>query len=167
MPLSADTDYFIARPDVVLRATPGGGAARNHLILGDWLRFLNDTHGDFVKIRCRGAEGWVREEDVTETRALEVNFVDIGQGDGCHIVTPDDEIILIDAGVGTNMERFLSWRYNLRGRNVKRAPDFDPAKPEKDPWLIDYVIVSHPDNDHYLGFRQVFDNCQSALKRDP
>lgn len=165
MPLSTDTDYFIARPDVVLRATPGGGAARNHLILGDWLRFLNDTRGDFVKIRCRGAEGWVREDEVTETRALEVNFVDIGQGDGCHIVTPDDEIILIDAGVGSNMERFLSWRYNLRGRNVKRAPNFDPAKPEKDPWLIHYVIVSHPDNDHYLGFRQVFDNPKLAFDK--
>ena len=158
MPLSADIDYFIAAPDVVLRSTPGGGAARNHLILGDWLRFLDETDGDFVKIRCRNDEGWVRVADVTKSRALEINFVDIGQGDGCHIVTPDDEIILIDAGVGSNMDRFLSWRYNLRGRNVKRAPDFDPSKPEKDPWLVDYVIVTHPDNDHYLGFRQVFDN---------
>lgn len=158
MPLSPNKEYFIARASVILRTKPGGGAARNHLILGDWLRFLNETDGDFVKIKCRGDEGWVREDEVTETRALEINFVDIGQGDGCHIVTPEDEIILIDAGVGTNMERFLSWRYNLRGRNVKRAPDFDPARPEKAPWLIDYVVVSHPDNDHYLGFRQVFDN---------
>lgn len=165
MPLSTNTNYFIARPDVVLRATPGGKTARNHLILGDWLRYLNEAQGDFVKIRCRGAEGWVREDDVTTTRALEINFVDIGQGDGCHIVTPDDEIILIDAGVGANMERFLSWRYNLRSRNVKRAPDFDPAKPEKAPWSIDYVIVSHPDNDHYLGLRQVFDNPKLAFDK--
>lgn len=165
MPLSTTKNYYIARPDVVLRSQPGGGSARNHLILGDWLRFLGDTDCDFISIRCRGDEGWVREDDVTETRALEVNFVDIGQGDGCHIVTPDDEIILIDAGVGTNMERFLSWRYNLRGRNVRRAPDFDATEPERDPWLIDYVVISHPDNDHYLGFRQVFENPKLSFDK--
>lgn len=165
MPLSAGKHYFIARPDVVLCAAPGGDTARNHLILGDRLRFLAETDGDFVKIRCRGDEGWVREDDVTETRALEVNFVDIGQGDGCHIVTPDDEIILIDAGVGTNMERFLNWRYNLRYRNVRRAPDFDPSLPERDPWPIHYVIVSHPDNDHYLGFRHIFENPKLSFDK--
>ena len=165
MPLSADTVYFISRPDVVLRAAPGGGAAKNHLILGDWLRFLNETNGDFIKVRCRGDEGWLRHDDVTETRALEVNFVDIGQGDGCHIVTPDDEIILVDAGVSTNMERFLSWRYNLRRRNVRRAPDFNPSLPEDDPWLIHFVIVSHPDNDHYLGFRPVFENRKLSFDK--
>ncbi|MXQ06592.1 MBL fold metallo-hydrolase [Alphaproteobacteria bacterium GH1-50] len=165
MPFSTDKSYFIARPDVVLKSAPGGGSARNHLILGDWLRYLGDTDGEFIRIRCRGDEGWVHEDDVTETRALEINFVDIGQGDGCHIVTPDDEIILIDAGVGTNMERFLSWRYNLRSRNVRRAPDFDPAKPEREPWKIDYVVVSHPDNDHYLGFRQVFDNPKLSFDK--
>ncbi len=165
MPLSTDKDYFISRPDVVLRATPGGGAARNHLILGDWLEFMGETNGEFVKIRCRGDDGWVREVAVTEARALEVNFVDIGQGDGCHIVTPGDEIILIDAGVGTNMERFLNWRYSLRRRNVRRAPDFDPARDEKAPWQIDYVIISHPDNDHYLGLRPVFDNPKLAFAK--
>ncbi|MCQ8186634.1 ComEC/Rec2 family competence protein [Parvularcula maris] len=165
MSLSTDKDYFIARPDVVLRSAPGGGAARNHLILGDWLKFTGQTSERFVKIRCRGDVGWVLKEEVTEVRALEVNFVDIGQGDGCHIVTPDDEIILIDAGVGSNMERFLSWRYNLRGRNVKRAPDFDPEKAEKEPWLIDYVVMSHPDNDHYFGFEQVFQNPKLAFDK--
>ncbi len=158
MTLDTDKNYFIAKPSVVMRSKASGGDKINHVILGDWLRYLGEASGNKIKIRCRGDEGWVRADDVTETRALEVNFVDIGQGDGCHIVTPEDDIILIDAGVGTNMERFLSWRYNLRRRNVERAPDFDSDKPAKDPWTIDYVVVSHPDNDHYLGFRPVFEN---------
>lgn len=158
MTLDPTKNYFVAKPSVVMRKTASGGSAVNHLILGDWLRYLDEESGGKVKIRCRGDEGWVKKDDVSEDRALEVNFVDIGQGDGCHIVTPEDEIILIDAGVGTNMERFLSWRYNLRGRNVARASDFDSNEAAQEPWLINYVVVSHPDNDHYLGFRPVFEN---------
>jgi len=160
MTFKTEKNYFIAKPDVVLKERPTGRTPANHLILGDWLRFLGETEGDMIKVRCRGDEGWVHGDEISEDRALEVNFVDIGQGDGCHIVTPNDDIILIDAGVGSNMERFLSWRYNLRRRNVKRAPDFDPEDREDTPSLIDYVVISHPDNDHYLGFRPVFENLK-------
>ncbi|SLN28876.1 Metallo-beta-lactamase superfamily protein [Roseovarius litorisediminis] len=158
MTLVNEQTYYIAKPDVYLRAGPGSGAKENHLLLGDWLRYLGDTHGDWVKVRCRGDTGWLKEDQVTPTRALEVNFVDIGQGDGCHIVTPDDDIILIDAGEDDNMYRFLCWRYNLRSRNVARAPDFDPAKPAREPWKIDHVVISHPDADHYYGLRHIFDD---------
>ena len=157
MPLSTSKSYFVSKPDVYLRSTSSGGSKKNHLLLGDWLRVLDTTpEGGSIKVRCRGDVGWLRTDEFSEKRALEVNFVDIGQGDGCHIVTPDDDIILIDAGVGSNMNRFLSWRYNLRSRNVERAPDFDEDAPEQEPWLIDHVVISHPDNDHYYGFLDVF-----------
>lgn len=159
MPLSTSTNYFVSKADVYLRSTSSGGKKKNHLLLGDWLRVLDTTpKNGSIKVRCRGDEGWLKTNEFSEKRALEVNFVDIGQGDGCHIVTPDDDIILIDAGVGSNMNRFLSWRYNLRARNVKRAPDFDEDLTEQEPWLIDHVVISHPDNDHYYGFLDVFEN---------
>jgi beta-lactamase superfamily II metal-dependent hydrolase len=78
---------------------------------------------------------------------LEVNFVDIGQGDGCFIVTPDDKFILIDAGQGDNMFRFLRWRFALK-KNPTRKIEFDTA------------IMSHPDSDHYAGFEPLFDSNQ-------
>lgn len=164
MPLSTDKNYFVSKPEVYLRGTSSGGSKKNHLLLGDWLRVLDtsEEHGS-VKVRCRNTEGWLKTDEFSEQRALEVNFVDIGQGDGCHIVTPDDDIILIDAGVGSNMNRFLSWRYNLRSRNVERAPDFDSDKPSKAPWLIDRVVISHPDNDHYYGLKDVFENPKLAF----
>ncbi|MCG8605745.1 MBL fold metallo-hydrolase [bacterium] len=159
MPLDTSKNYFVSKPDVYLRSTPGRGSKKNHLLLGDWLRVLDPaTQNGSVKVRCRNTEGWLNTDEFSEERALEVNFVDIGQGDGCHIVTPGDDIIVIDAGVGSNMNRFLSWRYNLRSRNVKRAPDFDADEHEREPWLIDHVVISHPDNDHYYGFLDVFEN---------
>ena len=73
---------------------------------------------------------------------LEVNFIDVGQGDGCHIVTPDDKHFLIDAGESANMFRFLRWRFNLKDASVPPPPMT--------------VVISHSDTDHYLGFNEVF-----------
>jgi len=139
-------DYFVGKPSVVLKETKTGAGKINHLLLGDWLRYKGEHHTHkwttksgttrsaiYIKVRCRNDNGWLRLDEIQKERALEVNFVDIGQGDGCHIVTPKDEIMLVDAGKHDNMARFLSWRYNLRNRNVKRAPDFDPARKEKSP----------------------------------
>lgn len=167
--LDTDEWYFVAKPSVVLKGDKQGKQKINHLLLGDWLEYLGETYlhkwtdkkgknhsRRFVKVHCRNDDGWLALDEITSERALEVNFVDIGQGDGCHIVTPDDEILVIDAGVSDNMHRFLSWRYNLRYRNVRRAPDFDSQKKEKDPWKIDHVVMSHPDEDHYGGFTPVF-----------
>ena len=71
-----------------------------------------------------------------------MNFIDVGQGDGCHIVTPDDRHFLIDAGKSDNMFRFLRWRFNLKDASVA-PPPFT-------------VVVSHSDTDHYQGFGEVF-----------
>lgn len=164
MPLETNKSYFVSKPDVYLRSSPGSGSKKNHLLLGDWLRVLDtEEKNGAVKVRCRNTTGWLNVDDFSEQRALEVNFVDIGQGDGCHIVTPDDDIIVIDAGVGSNMNRFLSWRYNLRSRNVARAADFDPDESVREPWLIDHVVISHPDNDHYYGFLDVFENLKLKI----
>jgi len=119
--LKKNTDYFVRKPSVVLRSNKDGTGKINHLLLGDWLRYQGENHLHkwttskgkkksllYAKVFCRGDQGWLRIDDFDEERALEVNFVDIGQGDGCHIVTPDDEILLIDAGISDNMNRFLS-----------------------------------------------------------
>lgn len=103
--------YFVAEPSVVLRATKTGSGGVNHLLMGDWLEYQGKHHvkkwktdsgsersKTYVKVKCRGDQGWLELDEITDERALEVNFVDIGQGDGCHIVTPDDDVLLIDAG---------------------------------------------------------------------
>ena len=160
MTLVANRSYFVSEVDVVLRDRPTDDSdAKNHLIFGDWLKYLGEEQGAWAKVRCRGDSGWLRKKAFSEERALEVNFVDIGQGDGCHIVTPEDDIILIDSGVDDNMFRFLSWRYNLRGRKVAGVDGVEAGSHGvKPPMDIDHVVISHPDKDHYYGFKDLFES---------
>ncbi len=134
---------FAAYPSAVIYKFPGKKLRKNaiqHLLWGDWLKRLGSTQGKWVKVRARGETGWMHEDDIQTERLLEINFVDIGQGDGCFIVTPDDKFIVIDAGEGDNMYRFLRWRFG----GFKKKFTFESA------------VISHPDKDHYGGFNPLF-----------
>lgn len=134
-------EVYISYPSAVQFGTKGAaGSTRgekpvNQLLWGDWAR-IDEIDENWVGIRSRGRRGWVRKENLQTNRLLEVNFVDIGQGDGCHIQTPEDKAIVIDAGEGDNMYRFLRWRFG------KFAREF----------TFESFMISHPDKDHYLGF---------------
>ena len=67
---------------------------------------------------------------------LQINFVDVGQGDSTFIVTPSGKTILVDGG-------------------GSKSNDFDVGKNTLIPYIldkgytkIDYVIISHFDQDH-------------------
>ena len=96
----------------------------------------------YIKVRSRRQNGYILADEIQPNRILEVNFVDVGQGDGCHLVTPEDEHFIIDAGVSDNMFRFISWRFNLRNSKVK-PPKFT-------------AVITHSDQDHYRGFTKLF-----------
>jgi len=158
MELTKGKNYFVSASDTVLYTKANkSSAALNHLLMGDWMRYLGEHTASYAKMRCRNCTGWVRRKDFSDQRLLEVNFVDIGQGDGCHIVTPDDEIMLIDAGEDDNMHRFLSWRYNLRRRKVVGVDGVTNTDDNtRAPLEIDHIVITHPDKDHYYGFLNVF-----------
>lgn len=175
MPLNPEITYFLAVKEAVFHSNPVAvrATAVNHLILGDSMTFLNETVDDWSKFHCRGTDGWLKTADVTHQGILEINFVDIGQGDGCHIVTPAGEIILVDAGEGVgldsrqgdNMHRFLSWRYGLRKIKSPEIEEIGMDDPEAIEKLeIDYAIISHPDTDHYYGFLNIFKNPKIKIK---
>lgn len=130
---------YATYPSAVVYKTPGKTAVQ-HLIWGDWLKRLGSTQGKWVKVKARGDIGWMHEDDIQKDKLLEINFIDIGQGDGCFIVTPDDKFIVIDAGEGDNMHRFLRWRFG----GFKKKITFESA------------VITHPDKDHYGGFEPLF-----------
>lgn len=109
------------------------------LIWGDYVALTGAADGDWVPVHSRRTDGWMRAKDLQEERILEICFVDIGQGDGALLVTPDDQFMLVDAGETDNMYRFLSWRFNLHKEREKKI-EFPVA------------VISHPDQDHYKGF---------------
>jgi beta-lactamase superfamily II metal-dependent hydrolase len=137
---------FAGYPSAFMYDTKGGKKKVQHLLWGDWISITKDE-GDWLYVHSRGNDGWIKAKDVQREQLLEVNFVDIGQGDGCFIVTPDNKFILIDAGQGDNMFRFLRWRFGLKS-NPKRKIRFHTA------------IMSHPDSDHYAGFEPLFESGQ-------
>lgn len=177
MDLKLNTHYFVTQRDIVLRLRAEEKTSKNavnHLILGDYVKYLGTKDGDWVKVKSRGNEGWIKPEWLSDKRLLEINFVDIGQGDGCHIVTPKDEIILIDAGEGIgfdgkggdNMARFLNWRYNLRYRTVVGVDGAtNTTAGVKPPLEIDFAIITHPDLDHYFGFYNIFLNKKYKINK--
>ncbi len=119
-----------------------------HLLWGTWIEHQEVEQGDWAKVRIRGWDvnrqqkiGWMKKSDLTDGRILEVYFVDVAQGDGCLVITPDDKFHLIDAGEGWNMAAYIRWKFNLRHA--------------ANPITFENVIISHPDTDHYKGFREI------------
>lgn len=71
--------------------------------------------------------------------ALQVDFIDVGQGDSIFIRTPDRINVLIDAGEAEAGPEVVA---HLRRLGVKR---------------LDLVVMSHPHSDHIGGMPAVFE----------
>jgi beta-lactamase superfamily II metal-dependent hydrolase len=155
---------FAGYPDAVAFEKPDGKKAVEHLLWGFWVGDTGvregsykkkDIHGvlhkgKYAQVKLRGHRQlrWIPEHQIQKERLLEVIFVDIGQGDGCLIVTPEDKHIVVDAGEGDNMVRFLRWRYG----GFRQKFDFEAA------------VISHPDADHYKGFGALFDEPNAIFE---
>jgi beta-lactamase superfamily II metal-dependent hydrolase len=123
---------------------------------GDYVKLLNGSSLNYQEVHCRDADGWVEKKLLQSERVLEVNFIDVGQGDGCFIVVPDinpekDRFILVDAGVSSNMSHFLNWRFNFKGNNFNLP--------------IEYLIITHPDADHFMGFKEIINNNRCLINK--
>ncbi len=96
----------------------------------------------------------IKSKFVTDTRPLEIIFVDVGQGDGCVLITPErdgtERIMVIDAGKTHHMAEFLEQRFKI----VQNAANLK----------FHAAIVTHPDEDHYGGFTQIFRDTAAKFK---
>lgn len=72
----------------------------------------------------------------SESNELKVHYVDVGQGDSILVQTKDKNI-LIDAGTRKNSNNLISY---LKKQNIKK---------------LDYVIATHPHEDHIGGMPKV------------
>ncbi|MDX2507905.1 MAG: MBL fold metallo-hydrolase [Gammaproteobacteria bacterium] len=128
---------------VDLRSAPGGGRRVTQLIWGDFLHDTGNRSDGFAEVSARGRTGWIPENRITNIGLLEFYIIDVGQGDGVLIRTPDDKWHLIDAGVSNDRQEigkgavnFIRWKFN---RDLRKSAEFAS------------VVLSHPDFDHYGG----------------
>ena len=78
MALNLKKSLFINVRDVVLRRNPVLSTSKNevnHLIMGDYAQYKDEENGDWIKVRSRASNGWLKKEWLTNKRMLEVNFV--------------------------------------------------------------------------------------------
>jgi hypothetical protein len=91
-----------------------------------------------------------REVAFQDRSVLKVRFVDVGQGDGAMVETPDGQRILIDGGEGPWFRRYLrvAYAHVLRTR----------------PLHCDAVVVTHGDADHYDGLTDLLNSRRNATE---
>ncbi len=145
---------YVATDTAMVFATAEGRDLIASLLWGDGVQFVEDEiRSGRRKVRMRGRTrvGWIDEEALEGGEALlELYFIDVGQGDGVLIRTPDFRHILIDGG------------YSRSKQNThKSAGDFVDWKFFEDYALdrieLDAMIASHNDEDHYGGLADLLD----------
>jgi beta-lactamase superfamily II metal-dependent hydrolase len=144
--LSADTAW--------LRDAPNGKQKATMLLWGDRVR-TGDTSGAWVKVKARGDEGWVKRAELGGKSLLELYFIDVGQGDGVLIRTPDHRHVMVDGGFnramqpsGKNAADFVDWKF---------VKDYGQKLIE-----LDAMIASHNDADHFGGLWDLCSQEESA-----
>ncbi len=71
------------------------------------------------------------------SRLLEINYLDVGQGDSIFAVLPDGKTLLIDASISSQSDKIISYIKNEGYTS------------------IDYVVATHPHADHIGGMTAV------------
>ncbi len=161
----SDIRYVKNTTTRLFKATTGSRSSdvKGELLWGDRVRVL-DTSSSRWKVKARGATGFVSKSALGKKSLLELYFIDVGQGDGVLIRTPDGpdgsdgRHVLIDGGwprrgqpTAKNAADFVDWKF-------KR--DY-----ERDAIELDAVICSHNDQDHYGGLWDLF-NTSAVARRE-
>ena len=138
------------------KKSPGG--SKGSYIWGDRVRVL-DTDGEAKLVSGRGAEFWVNKRHLGGEPLLEVYIIDVGQGDGILVVTPEGHNLMVDGGnirmnqnSGKNAADFVDWKFFKD--YLSRAEHNDPQKTQIQ---LDAIIASHNDIDHFGGLWDLID----------
>ncbi len=131
-----------------------GKTRKRELLWGDRCVVISKS-GEKATIKARGQEGTIAISALGGDPLLEVYFIDVGQGDGVLIVTPDRRHVLIDGGyqrqkqpTGKNAADFVDWKFH---------DEYGEGRIH-----LDAMIASHCDADHYGGLRDLISNSEAA-----
>jgi beta-lactamase superfamily II metal-dependent hydrolase len=147
-------DYVSVDSTPLYKANSGSGKVC-HLLWGDGVRFVGSpSSGARRQVTARGGRaGFVTKSALGGKSLLEFYFIDVGQGDGILIKTPQFRHIMIDGGfprsvqdTGKNAADFVDWKF---------FKDYG-----KETIALDAMLASHCDADHYGGLDDLLDVAQ-------
>ena len=130
------------------------GTKKQTLLWGDLVQ-ITKPGKTTCEVRARGFRGKMKVADLTDEPILEVYFVDVGQGDGVLVRTPDGRHLLIDGGLertkqqtGKNAADFVDWKF---------FADYGDFRVR-----LESLMASHSDNDHYGGLHDLVRDTKMA-----
>lgn len=137
------TIKYLSKETAPLYLAASGGKKLLELLWGDRVQVLEEG-APRSKVKARGKTGYVDNTAIGEESLLEVYFIDVGQGDGILIRTPDGRHLMIDGGykraaqpTGKNAADFVDWKF---------SKDYGLQQIH-----LDAMLASHNDADHYGG----------------
>ncbi|MEW9806633.1 ComEC/Rec2 family competence protein [Mesorhizobium marinum] len=142
---------FVSSDTATVYTSPAKEKRIRDLLWGDRVEVLGVSGAmTEVRARSRARTGFVDTAALGGQALLEFYFIDVGQGDGILIVTPDRRHILIDGGyprlkqnTGKSAADFVDWKF---------FEDY-----ASDTIALDAMICSHNDEDHYGGLTDLLD----------
>jgi len=145
---------YVADDTTTLYKAATGSERILDLLWGDRVTVVSSS-GSRTKVKARGKSGYVKSSALGDESLLEIYFIDVGQGDGVLIRTPDHRHIMIDGGYkrasqpsGKNAADFVDWKF---------AKDYGESIIH-----LDVLMSSHCDADHYGGLWDLLDVAQAA-----
>ena len=123
-----------------------GKTKTDYLLWGDPVTVINeDKNAGTVQFEARGRSGTIEARFLTDASLLELYIIDVGQGDGILIRTPDDAWHMVDAGRSNQRQKLRKGAANfVRWKFIKDL--------QQDGVTLENAILTHPDDDHYGGF---------------
>jgi hypothetical protein len=140
------TTKFVSKETAKVFTTSDGNTVLLDLLWGDQVTLVSNTQTNGrYKVNARWAKNaFIDADDLQDTSLLELYFIDVGQGDGVLMVTPDRRYVLIDGGYtrakqphGKSAADFVDWKFFVENNS--------------DTIALDAMIISHCDADHYGG----------------
>lgn len=122
------------------------------LAFGDAVEVLDDSDPEWTKIRALTvfdgtATGFVRgRPPLREQGVLKLSMVDVQQGDGLVLETPNGQIVLIDGGDNQLFARHVAERFRHRGSAATS------------PLEVAAILITHGDADHFEGLNLLRDS---------
>jgi beta-lactamase superfamily II metal-dependent hydrolase len=140
-------NVYAAVPELKLLKARTGRSSSTTVLMGAWLKVLDDTVPGWLEVEAFGKKGWVKQADTsTDDTYLKIFFVDVGQGDGVLVETPKGRLLVDGGQYSKNMRNYLTgWKYKwliAKGFKVK----------------LDAIVVSHFDADHFAGLTSIIEN---------